>query len=278
MEFMFKKRGYRLFRCPGCGLVSTELGVEYEKFVRMFYQKGYFTGDESCGAYAQYEDDKRFITRNMGHHIKVIKERKPSGKLLDIGCAMGFFMEMAGEAGYDAYGFDPSEYAISHVPQFLAANTITGTIRTVTYPKKTFDIITMLDVFEHLEDPVGDLLRVREWLKPDGLLLLTTGDTRSLSAKILGKHWTFYTPPQHLMFYHRKGITEVLEKSNFEPFYWYRIGKWLSLSYVLHLAVTSADWPLLKGINDIVRKLHLESIPVYLPMYDNFAVIARKKL
>jgi SAM-dependent methyltransferase len=278
MEFMFKKRGYRLFRCPKCGLVSTELGLEYEKFVRVFYQKGYFTGDESCGAYAQYEDDKRFITRNMEHHLEVIRNLKPSGKLLDIGCAMGFFMEMTREAGYDTYGFDASKYAVNHAPQFMAGQIKTGTIGSVSYPKNSFDIISMLDVFEHLNDPVRDLKRIRGWLKSDGLLLITTGDTKSISAKILNKHWTFYTPPQHLMFYHKKGITEVLEKSGLEPIYWYRIGKWLSLSYIMHLAVTSADWPILKGMYNIIRKLRLDSIPLYLPMYDNIAVIARKKL
>jgi SAM-dependent methyltransferase len=277
MDFLFEKLGYPMFKCPACGLVQTGLGKEYESFVRSFYQKGYFTGDPKYGAYAQYEDDKRFITRNMDHHLKRIRKFKKSGKLLDIGCAMGFFMEIAEEAGFESYGFDPSDFALEHAPQYLVSRTKTGTINSVTYPKDSFDVITMLDVFEHLEDPLKDLAKVKSWLKPEGILLIATGYTDSLAAKILHRHWTFYNPPQHLICFNKKGIDTILSRSGFIKADQYTIGKWLSLAYVLHLAMSGAGWGWAKVLSDAVKKTGLESIPVYLPMNDNIAVIARKK-
>ncbi len=277
MSLMFTKRGWDMYRCPSCHLVSTNLKQSYEPFVRKFYRKGYFRGEEECGAYAQYEEDKRFITRNWNHHTKVIAQYKKKGKLLDIGCAMGFFMELMSEKGFDVYGFDPSDFAVSRAPKFLNSHIQVGTITSVTYPKESFDVITMLDVFEHLEDPVGNLKKVYSWLKKDGILLVATGDTNSVAAKILREHWTFFTPPQHIHCFNKVGIRTVLSRSGFMPVTWYRIGKWLSLAYIFHLAATSADWPGLGFLNRLIKKLGVESVPVYLPMYDNIAVVARKK-
>jgi SAM-dependent methyltransferase len=275
-KLLFYKRGYNLYRCPKCKLVITDLHAEYEVFVRKFYQKGYFMGDKECGAYAQYEEDKQFIMRNMRHHLSVIQKLKPTGKLLDIGCAMGFFMEMANNAGYDVYGLDPSEYAINHVSKSLSCNLQVGTINTAQYQPEKFDVISMLDVFEHLADPISDLKKIYRWLKPDGILLIATGDTESITAKILGRHWTFFTPPQHVMCYHRQGISEVLGRSGFVPEAWYRIGKWLSLVYFFHLASTSADWRWAAYLHRLTAYLRIENVPIYLPMNDNITVIAKK--
>ena len=60
---------------------------------------------------------------------------------------------------------------------------------------KTYDIVTMLDVFEHLSDPGADLETVHTILKDDGIVLIATGDTDSVFAKILGRRWTFIIHP-----------------------------------------------------------------------------------
>lgn len=274
-----KKNGYRIYRCDRCGLARTDLHANYESFVIDHYSKGYFTGNPQYSAYANYKEDKPFIVRNMKKFLREVKKIKPTGKLLDVGCAMGFFVELALRAGYDAYGFDPSEYAVSNAVSLNGHTRIRlGSIASVSYPLKTFDVITLFDVFEHLGDPQKDLQKLYGLLKDDGIIVIATGDTESFMAKQLGRRWTFYIPPQHLFFFNRTTLTKLLKTGHWEPVRWFQIGKWLSFRYVLHLARTTGESKLGAWLYELTKALHLGRIPLYLPLRDNMVVIARKNI
>ena len=258
--------------------MRTDLHQNYETFIHDQYGKGYFTGKQACGAYIDYKDDKPMIVRNMKKFIQEIKKHKSGVKLLDVGCAMGFFVELALQAGFDAYGFDPSEYAVANAGRLNGhTRIIHGAIHTVSYPKKSFDIITLFDVFEHLGDPVRDLRKLYSLLKDDGILVIATGNTRSIMAKLLHRRWTFYIPPQHLFFYNRKNLTLLLEKEHFTPVRWFGIGKWLSFRYVLHLGRTTGESALAAFFYMLFGRTPLGKFPLYLPLGDNMVVIAGKK-
>ena len=274
-----KKNGYTILRCSSCGLARTQLNEDYQQFVRRHYGRGYFTGDPRYSAYVNYKDDKSLISRNMSKLLAKITKYKPKGRLLDIGCALGFFVELALQRGYDAYGLDASNYAVHEARKLVGPARIQeGTIDTVHYKEKSFDVITMLDIFEHLADPRRDLKRVRSWLKDDGILVIATGDTGSVLAKVLARRWTFYIPPQHLFFFNKANLTRLFGEERFTPRIWFRIGKWVSLRYVLHLARTTGESTLAKKIYPLANKTRFGKIPLYLPVRDNMVVIAEKKV
>lgn len=273
----FLKNNYVLLRCPVCALMCVDLGEDYRTFVDRYYQKGYFTGEQSRRSYDDYENDKPYIQANMRKFISFMRGHKPGGKLLDVGCALGFFVELAGRAGYDAYGIDPSDYAIRKAKKLVGTVRIRKAVLSeVRERPKTYDIVTMFDVFEHLSDLGKDLDTVSKILKDDGIVVIATGDTDSLIGKMLGRRWTFYNPPQHLYYFNRMNMTKFLWKKGFEPLSWMRIGKWLSLRYVLHLARTGAESTVAEYLYLLVNLLRLGGLPLYLPMKDNMVVIARK--
>lgn len=202
---------------------------------------------------------------------------KPSGRLLDVGCAFGFFIELSSTFGYDAYGFDASDFAIRHAKKNgIGERVRVATIDSVGYKQGSFDVITLLDVFEHLEDPAKNLRKLRKLLRDDGIIVIATGDTESFAARILKRRWTFYIPPQHLFFFNRRTLGILLEESGFTPQAWFRVGKWLSLRYVLHLARTTGESRLAQRLFPFVARSPLGSVPLYLPMRDNIVVIAKK--
>jgi 2-polyprenyl-3-methyl-5-hydroxy-6-metoxy-1,4-benzoquinol methylase len=272
------KNNFELFVCPECGLIQTDLKKDYAAFVAEHYTKGYYTGDPRFSAYVSYKEDKPFIVRNMKKFLAKVRKVKPQGRLLDVGCAMGYFVELALRAGYDAHGFDPSAYAIEHAKKNLLNGRVRqGTIAMVSYPEKSFDVVSLFDVFEHLGDPKADLIRIREWLEDDGVLVVATGNTGSLAAKVFGRKWTFYIPPQHLFFFNRANLTRILGEAGFEPVAWSSVGKWLSLRYVLHLARTTGESLAARYLYDLVRLMRLGRMPLFVPMGDNMIVVARKK-
>lgn len=278
MSHFLHKNGYDIYRCSACGLARTQLKEDYKTFLKNHYSRGYYTGDPSYSAYVSYKDDKPHIVRNMRKFLKSIQKEKPGGRLLDVGCAMGYFVELALAAGYDAYGFDPSSYAVAHAKKTLVNGRVqVGDVSSVSYPPKSFDVITMFDVFEHLDDPAAALVRVREWLADDGVVVIATGDTQSAAARVLGRRWTFYIPPQHLFFFNRKNLSLLFSRLGFVPLGWTRTGKWLSLRYILHLARTTGESIIAKWLYELVRAAHVGHLPLYIPMRDNIIVTVRKK-
>ncbi len=277
MTVDMKKNGYSIYRCGMCGLRKTELEKPYELFVKEYYTKKFFTGDPTKSAFVNYKDDKRFIVKNMKQFLSRIMKYKSKGRLLDVGCALGFFVELARRHGFDAYGFDPSSYAVQEAKKLDGESKIKeGTIFSVVYPEKSFDVITLFDVFEHLEDPGQDIEKLSKFLKDDGIIVIATGDTESVMAKVLKRRWTFYIPPQHLFFFNKKTITTLLHKHRLSPVLWFRIGKWLSLRYVLHLARTTGESNLANSMYRWVTKWRLDQVPLYLPVRDNMVAIVKK--
>ncbi len=278
MEKFLFKNGYWLYRCPDCQFAQTDLAKNYITFVKDHYSKGYFLGDPTRSAYANYELDKPMIVRNMRKFLGKILQKKKSGKLLDVGCAYGYFVELAQSAGFDAYGFDPSAYAVSQARKLVGKSRIAqGTISEVRYKENTYDVITLFDVFEHLQDPVTDLKKLRRMLKPDGIIIIATGNAQSFAAKVFGRRWTFYIPPQHLSFFTKANLQTFMSQVGLFPVEWFGIGKWLSLDYILHLAKTTGESALGALIHRMVGKSFVSRLPVYVPMMDNMVVIAQKR-
>ena len=273
------KNNYLLLRCPTCALICVDIDEDYRTFVDRYYQKGYFTGESSRMAYVDYEDDKPYITANMRKFISFMRGIKPGGKLLDVGCALGFFVELARQEGYDPHGIDPSDYAILKAKKLVGAGRIQkATLSEGRAHTKTYDVVTMFDVFEHLADPGKDLDTVSKILKDDGIIVLATGDTDSVFGKMFGRRWTFYNPPQHLTYFNRDNLTRLLHAKGFEPVVWTRIGKWLSLRYILHLARTGGESTIAEYLYRLVNLLRVGKLPLYLPIKDNMVVIARKRV
>lgn len=278
-DLLFEKSGFKIYRCPSCGFEMTHLQKDYDEFLRTQYAKGYFTGDPTKRAYVSYQKDKTYITKNMNKLLAQIYRIKPNGRLLDVGAAMGYFIELAVSRGYDGYGFDPSLYAVSQAKKLVGKQRIKhGSVHTVDYPPKSFDIITMLDVFEHLKDPKKDLQKLVTFLKDDGIILIATGDTNSVFAKAAGRRWTFYNPPQHLFFFDQSTLTTVLTRTGLKPFRWFRVGKWLSIEYILHLAYTLGESAIASWFYRRIFHTFIGRLPLYIPLYDNMIVIAKKAI
>jgi len=278
LEKYLYKNGFWIYRCNSCQLGQTDLKKDYKRFVKEFYSKGYYEGDPTRSAYADYELDKPLIVKNMSKLLSFVAPKKKTGKLLDVGCAFGYFVELALSRGYDAYGFDPSAFAVSKARELVGKKRILeGAIEEVAYPKASFDVITMFDVFEHLENPLADMKKLSGLLKPDGIIIIATGDTQSWAAKIMKRRWTFFIPPQHIFFFDRKNVTSLLRRAKLKPRTWYRVGKWLSLGYILHLARTTGESKIARVVYKFVKGTILMRLPFYVPMKDNMVILANKQ-
>jgi 2-polyprenyl-3-methyl-5-hydroxy-6-metoxy-1,4-benzoquinol methylase len=274
-KFLYKNN-YQLFRCNTCGLIFYDFEKNYAEFLGRQYSKGYFTGDSKLKSYIDYGKDKKNIYRNMKWYVQEIKKYKKDGRYLDVGCAYGYAMEIAQEKGFKVYGIDPSEYAISQARKMFPKNAWTTYLSDIKFDDRYFDVISLFDVFEHLQNPKKDLQKIKKVLKDDGLLVIATGDTDCFWAKFSGRRWTFYNPPQHIFYFNRKNITRILQESGFEIVKIATAGKWLSIPYIFHLAETVGESSIAKFIGSVLIHTPLSKIPIYLKLHDNMVIFARK--
>lgn len=138
---------------------------------------------------------------------------KREGRILDIGCGGGHFLDNAG-AGWEKYGIEISEEA-----RKVAASKgikVFAILEETAFPENFFDVITMFATIEHLTDPKTVVEEAARTLKRNGLFVIMTGDVRSLKARVKGKKWHMYRPPEHLYFFCARSLDFFMGSLGFE--------------------------------------------------------------
>ena len=133
------------------------------------------------------------------------------GKLLDIGCAMGFFLDRAKIRGWNGFGVEISSYASQIAQRNHGTQVLCGTLAQSSFPKEFFQAITLLDVLEHLPDPVQTIKTLSALLCNGGHIMISTPNLLSLSSNLLGTRW-FQRKPEHTMLFSPRSLQYLLKK------------------------------------------------------------------
>jgi ubiquinone/menaquinone biosynthesis C-methylase UbiE len=147
--------------------------------------------------------------------LEKIEKYQKNGRLLDIGSAVGFFLEVAKENGWDAFGVDISEWASNYARE-RGLNVFMGDLLEATFSDEYFDVITMWAVVSNLQDPYNILIEAHRILKKDGLIVIQTGNINSILAKLQGVNWGPLTPEGHLYYFSPKTLRKMLELTGFK--------------------------------------------------------------
>jgi SAM-dependent methyltransferase len=210
---MFEKWGFEIVRCRSCGVGRTVLPDGFQ--ADSIYDASYFAAGRVDG-YADYEGSEKVLRREFRRTLAYLGRFAPApGRLLEIGCAYGFFLSEA-ERLYQCVGVELSSSAAAFA-RARGLDVRQGTLETTSTPLgEPFDAVVMLDVLEHLERPGATLAAARERMSTGAALLLTTGDWSSMLATVCGAGWRLMTPPQHLHFFSPIGLERLLTSSGFE--------------------------------------------------------------
>jgi SAM-dependent methyltransferase len=207
----------------------------------------------------------------LEHHLS---RGLSSPQLLDIGCAHGFMLEAALERGFQPCGIDISPAVI--VARKRGFTTYDRPLQELGLSAGVFDVVTIVDVLEHVPNPQEFMREVGRVLKPQGIVLIVTPNVESWIAKIMRTSWPHYKP-EHLLYFSQRSLTMLLQRSGFSV---ERIGpgfKYLNFDYVLgHFQKYTPGW-----ITMMLRSLHavlpavLTKVPVRLPT--EMLTIARRE-
>jgi SAM-dependent methyltransferase len=198
-----------LHRCPQCGFVAFH--VTDPAALDTLYDSEYFAGAE----YTDYLGEADALRRSMRRHLRqMARYQPPGGRLLEIGCAYGLFLDEA-RAQFDVAGMDVCPGPVTHARQVLQVHAHCGDFVTHDWGDRRFDVVCMWDTIEHLSAPDLFMRRAAELLTDDGMLFLTTGDIGALNARLRGRHWRQIHPPTHVSYFSRRTMATMLERTGF---------------------------------------------------------------
>ncbi|HYE60329.1 MAG TPA: class I SAM-dependent methyltransferase [Candidatus Kapabacteria bacterium] len=242
-----------------------------------YYSEGYFTGDTQLEGYMDYDHDKAASRDIYRYHLKVMEgliNKKEQWSLFEVGCATGFFMNLAKERGWVTEGIDISDYAVKEA-QKKGLNVTTATLETYP-PTKTFDCVAMHDVIEHVKDPIDLIKRVHKLLAMGGIFVIATPDAGSVWARLWGQRWHAFVVPQHLFYFTTKNLVTLLKREGFDVVHTDHRGKWFSIPYIFRLLHTWTGVPLFSKIAGWTSKTFLQHQAVPINVGDTLFLIARK--
>ena len=219
-------RPLSILYCPACGLQRQETFPPEEEL----YTEDYYQGRSEYSYRDERTTEKydRFVWRAR---LKTIQRyRPPPARLLDVGCAFGGFLGEAREAGYEVQGLDVSPYAAKSARE-RGLPVLQGSFGPGIFAPASFDVISLVEVVEHLADPLSFARSLFEYLRPGGLALIQTANFLGQQARRAGREYHYYLPG-HLFYYSSRNLQQLLRGAGFDRFVLYRpvdFGLWPKL-------------------------------------------------
>jgi len=207
---------FQLFECKGCKLVTLQPKLS-ENDLEKYYPEEYLSFPLSINKEKKIlkKIDRQF---GVAKRVKrVIQKEKNPGKILDIGCATGIFLNEMQKKGWECFGVEPNNFAATYGKENFKLNIVNKTFEKTKFSDSFFDVITMWDVLEHVENPDLVVRELNRILKPGGLLVISMPNSDSLECKIFGKYWAGWDIPRHCNIFNAKNAVSFFSIYDIYP-------------------------------------------------------------
>jgi len=202
---------YGVVRCPGCDLFYLSPRLNEAEMVAAYREASYFEGGAGPG-YSSYLAQEPTLRRTFRRLLGGMQRRgMTGGRLLEIGCAYGFFLDEAKPYFRYRAGTEFSE-AGAAIARTRADTVYVGGLEVIPHatPAESFDAIVLIHTIEHVYDPVALLEGLMRHLSPGGWIVLATPEMGALWRPLLGRRWPFFKAPEHVAFYTARTLSALL--------------------------------------------------------------------
>jgi predicted TPR repeat methyltransferase len=260
-----------LLECRRCGFL-TSARQPSDAELHLIYGRHYFHGAE----YADYLAEADSLKLNFGRRLATLERYVANihaKSLFEIGCAYGFFLEIAKTRFRHAAGIDISLDAVVHAREKLGLDARAGNYLEETL-HSPIDVFCLWDTIEHLRAPNEYIAKVAREITPGGILAITTGDIGSLNARLRGPRWRMIHAPTHLHYFSTSSLRQILRRHGFEVIHVEHPGQARTLKSILYIIlVLRAGRP---GLYRIAERFPGLGLSVTLNLFDIMYVIARR--
>jgi SAM-dependent methyltransferase len=224
LHLLFRKKGTAYLRCRDCALVVVD-PLPHPAQLEAHYTRDYA---EAAGMGTARVRAEQVMRESAQSRLRSVSRLAPGRRWLEVGAGSGAFLAEASAAGIDIEGLDLSRSAVALLRQRGLRAHATSV---QAFEAEPYDAVVGFDVIEHALDPLGFVRAAHRLLRPGGILALTTPDTRSLAARLMGSRWYHYIPETHLFLFDRHNLGAMLFRGGFRVVRHERSYKSLSLAY-----------------------------------------------
>jgi SAM-dependent methyltransferase len=168
--------------------------------------------------YAGYYDEDRsvpvpeFVLDQLRRNVRTLERYRQLGSWLDIGCGVGTLLRAAAHEGWRAVGTEMSPRLVDDLAG-QGLDVRLGATSELDLADSSFDVVSLVEVVEHLSDPAEVLDDAARLVRPGGAVYITTPHGRGLASRLLGTGWSAVAPPEHLQLFSVRGLSNALERS-----------------------------------------------------------------
>ncbi len=222
-------------KCQVCGTLMYLKDTPPEQFLVKddetdYYGKKYWLEhqQDAFGYPEIYTRARNDLTDRNLHWLKILlKYCLPPAKVLELGCSHGSFVALMGQAGYDAFGVEMSPWVVEFGQNTFGVPISVGPIEALDIAPGSLDVVVLMDVLEHLPDPVTTMANCLKVLKQDGLILIQTPKVKdainySELVETKDRFQDMLIPDEHLYLFSENSVTQLFnqlgaEYIQFEP-------------------------------------------------------------
>lgn len=252
-RMLFEKAGDVYVRCQRCGLVyidppptDAELAAIYDEH----YYDAWGTGMNAAHVAAL---KRRTFARMLDRLARVAGVHR--GRLLDLGCATGYLLEVAKGRGFEPFGVELNRFSAGQAQEkFGAGHVHCGTLEDAPFLAGSFQAVVMCDLLEHVRSPRRLLAQTHRLLAPGGAAVVVAPDCSAISARLLKAGWTDYKR-EHLFSFDKRTLPAALRQAGFAVREVRAFPKFLDLTYIRQQLTeypTPFLTPLVRGIHAVV--------------------------
>ncbi|MFA8451274.1 MAG: methyltransferase domain-containing protein [Bacteroidales bacterium] len=213
-DFFLTGEDFQISICNECGFKFTNPRPDIKNL------GGYYKSD----AYISHSNSNKGLINGIYQFVRQytlakkyqqITNYKKSGKMLDIGCATGEFLNFHKDKGFEVVGVEPDQDARKQAEENYNIQVFDEEFLNQA-EENSFDVISMWHVLEHVPDLELRVQQLSRLLKPDGLLIIAVPNINSWDAKKYGRHWAALDVPRHLYHFNQENIKQLFEQHSFE--------------------------------------------------------------
>ncbi len=277
---------FAVVTCAACEVTYVTPRLKDASLIESVYDESYWNSSEAkVHGYSDYRADAPLYKRTYRDRLTILKRhfasnKRPDGtprRVLDIGCAAGYFLSVMQEEGWEVTGLEPSDAIRIQAERELGPDNVRGSLLGINddLEEGKFDLVTFWDVIEHIPDPRAALIRARQLLAPGGFLIVETQDVESRAEKILGKKWQHYKHAEHIYHFNKKTLTRLLDEAGFTTLENSGRfgGKYVTFSFVAERV--GRIHPFLSVLASPLRLIGKKAL--YINLFDEMIVVAKPK-
>lgn len=267
----------RIVRCDQCGLMFSSPRAKPPDQDQIKDWDAGFTKERAKTGLDRF-DKEELQVRDYEDTRAYLKKVYPNrGRLLEIGCGMGFLLAKFRDDGWQAEGIEPNRGYCELIQEYHGIKASPTILEEAAEPANSFDVIVMLHVIEHVPDPLGTLKEIHRVLKPGGALILETPRYDSLMFKLMRHRERSVSCDGHIYFFTTKTLTEMCRKAGFEVDSVKYVGRSLNLERLLwNVGVMSKSRGVQAAIGKLSKLLRLNAVHMRVNLRDMQRLALRK--